>query len=822
MAKKLTRLDAPKSAPSLKSSPRGDETEVVRLTRELKEALEQQNATSEVLQVISGSPSDLEPVFSTMLEKAVRICGASFGNIYRWDGEALNIVASYNTAAAFAEQRRKEPFRPRPINPVGQMIESKKTVHVHNMAETEAYLSGDPVAVASVKIAGARTGLAVPMLKDNELIGAFTLGRQEIRDFSERQIALVTNFAAQAVIAIDNARLLNELRQRTDDLTEALDQQTATSEVLQIISASPGELEPVFAAMLGSATRICEAEFGNFFLREGETFRAVAWHGEATYVGNWQRQPLAIKTDEPHIPLARLVETRQRVHVADLREDVAYTSGFAPLVALVDKGGARTLLIVPMLKEQTLVGAMAIYRQEVRPFTVKQIALVENFAAQAVIAIENARLLMELRQSLDQQTATAQVLEVISRSAFDLRVVFETVAASSVRLCGADRAFIFQFDGALLRMAASYNATPEFAEWVNQNPIRPGRHSGSARAALERKTVHIPDVRADAEYVYGAKDVEAIRTVLGVPILKGDELLGVMMIYHLEVKPFTDNQIALVETFADQAAIAIENVRLFEAEQQRARENARLLSELRERTEEVEKLNEHLEKRVADQVGEIERTGRLRRFLPPQVADLIVASGAEKQLESHRREITALFCDLRGFTGFSESSDPEDVMALLSEYHAAIGEIIIKYSGTLERYAGDGVMIVFNDPVPVDNPARQAVLMALEMRGAIGALTEKWRRLGHDIGFGIGVAHGFATLGTIGFEGRFDYAAIGTVSNVASRLCDEAKPGQILISPRVLMAVEDAVIVELVGDFALKGIRRPLAAHNVLAAKSAN
>ena len=209
--------------------------------------------------------------------------------------------------------------------------------------------------------------------------------------------------------------------------------------------------------------------------------------------------------------------------------------------------------------------------------------------------------------------------------------------------------------------------------------------------------------------------------------------------------------------------------------------------------------------------------GRLRRFLPPQVADLIVASGSEKQLESHRREITALFCDLRGFTGFSESADPEDVMALLREYHAAIGDSIIKYSGTLERYAGDGVMVVFNDPVPVEKPALQAVLMALEMREAIGALTERWLRLGHDIGFGIGIAHGFATLGTIGFEGRFDYAAIGTVSNVASRLCDEAKPGQILISPRVLMAVEDAVTVEPVGEFALKGIRRPLAAYNVLA-----
>jgi adenylate cyclase len=208
--------------------------------------------------------------------------------------------------------------------------------------------------------------------------------------------------------------------------------------------------------------------------------------------------------------------------------------------------------------------------------------------------------------------------------------------------------------------------------------------------------------------------------------------------------------------------------------------------------------------------------GKLRRFLPPQVADLIVASGTEKQLESHRREITALFCDLRGFTGFSESSDPEDVMALLRDYHAAIGQIIIKYSGTLERYAGDGVMVIFNDPVPVENPALQAVLMALDMRTAIEALMEKWRVLGHDIGFGIGIAHGYATLGTIGFESRYDYAAIGTVSNVASRLCDEAKPGQILISPRVLLTVDKAVKVEQVGEFALKGIRRPMMTYNVL------
>jgi adenylate cyclase len=324
---------------------------------------------------------------------------------------------------------------------------------------------------------------------------------------------------------------------------------------------------------------------------------------------------------------------------------------------------------------------------------------------------------------------------------------------------------------------------------------------------LTTKTVvHVSDLAAEDAYIkkldpviVAGVELGGVRTALFVPMLKENDLIGFFGVARKEVRSFSDKQIALVTNFAAQAVIAIEN--------------ARLLGELRE-------LNQGLEQRVTDQVGEIERMSRLRRFLPPQVADLIVASGSEKQLESHRREITALFCDLRGFTGFTESADAEDVMALLRDYHAAIGEIIIKYNGTLERYAGDGVMVVFNDPVPVENPALQAVLMALEMREAIGKLTEKWRRFGHDIGFGIGIAHGFATLGTIGFEGRFDYAAIGTVSNVSSRLCDEAKPGQILISPRVLAAVEGFVKVEPVGEFELKGIRRPLAAYNVLSAGS--
>jgi class 3 adenylate cyclase len=416
-----------------------------------------------------------------------------------------------------------------------------------------------------------------------------------------------------------------------------------------------------------------------------------------------------------------------------------------------------------------------------------------------------AALTREVKEAREQQTATSEVLQVISSSSGELAPVFESLLASAKHLCGAEFGIILLREGDAFRTVALHGATAAYAEARWRAPlIRPAADTGLGCVLETKQVVQIADVRAVAGYVDNPVQapivqLAGVRSKLSVPMLKEEDLIGVIEIDRQEVRPFTDKQIELVKNFAAQAVIAIEN--------------ARLLNDLN-------KLNQQLEQRVTDQVNEIERMGRLRRFLPPQVADLIVASGSEKQLESHRREITALFCDLRGFTGFSESSDPEDVMALLREYHAAIGEIINKYGGTLERYAGDGVMVVFNDPIPVDNPALQAVLMAIDMRAVIGTLIERWRKLGHDIGFGIGIAHGFATLGTIGFEGRFDYAAIGTVSNVASRLCDEAKPGQILISPRVLMAVEKNITVEPVGDFALKGIRRPLAAYNVLATRA--
>jgi class 3 adenylate cyclase/putative methionine-R-sulfoxide reductase with GAF domain len=588
----------------------------------------------------------------------------------------------------------------------------------------------------------------------------------------------------------------------THERDEALLREAANSEILHLISKSPGDLELVFRTILENATRICNANFGTLFRFDGENILPVAQFNTPTELLKAQTQRGPFKPT-PGTAMEHVLRTKQVSHSADNAAEPV--PGF-----FAEHGGARTQVIVPMLKDDALIGVIVIYHQEVRPFTDKQIELLQNFASQAVIAIENARLLSELRESLEQQTATADVLRVISSSPGELEPVFRPMLEKAVRLCDATFGFLHLYeDGKFITGATRYNPPPAFAEdVVKRGQLHPGPLHPLVRMSETKQLLHIYDYAEDPAYKQGDPmavrlvELAGARTLIEVPMLKEGDLIGAIAIYRQEVRPFTDKQIALVQNFAAQAVIAIEN--------------ARLLHELRERTAEVVKLNQQLEQRVTDQVGEIERMSRLRRFLPPQVADLIVASGTEKQLESHRREITALFCDLRGFTGFSESSDPEDVMALLRDYHAAIGEIIVKYSGTLERFAGDGVMVIFNDPVPVENPALQAVLMALDMRSAIEALMEKWRLLGHDIGFGIGIAHGYATLGTIGFEGRYDYAAIGTVSNVASRLCDEAKPGQILIGPRVLMAVDKAVKVESVGEFALKGIRRPMMTYNVL------
>jgi GAF domain-containing protein len=785
--KTLKRHNAPKTARRRNFSAAGPQEQISALTRELKEALEQQAATSEVLKVISSSPAQLEPVFQAILANAVRICEAKFGIMFLYENSEFQSAALLNASKNLAEFLwRRGPFKAPPGTPLDRLLKTKGVIYT-------ADETAEPNPGASARLGGARSLVGVPMVKQNKLIGAIVIYRKEVRPFTDKQIELVANFAKQAVIAIENTRLLRELR-------ESLQQQTATADVLKVVSGSPGDLGPVFNTMLANAVHVCGANFGIMHRYDGGAFCNVAVHNVPLAFAEMRRRNPVIRPS-PGTGLGRVERTKKVVHILDLKSEQTYRDRVPATVAMVELAGARTLLVVPMLKANVLLGTIAIYRQEVRPFTDKQIELVENFSAHAVIAIENTRLLNELRESLQQQTATSEVLKVISSSPGELEPVFNAMLANATRICEAKFGIIFQFDGETFRCMAEVGSPPVFAEFLKQQgSFQPLKGSHLDRIIRTKQVSYTADYAAEGIPSPPVKFGGA-RSTVDVPMLKDNELVGAFSIYRQEVRPFTDKQIALLTNFAAQAVIAIEN--------------ARLLTDLN-------KLNQQLEQRVTDQVSEIERMGRLRRFLPPQVADLIVASGTEKQLESHRREITALFCDLRGFTGFSESSDPEDVMALLREYHAAIGGIINKYGGTLERYAGDGVMVVFNDPIPVDNPAFQAVLMAINMRAAIGELIEKWRKLGHDIGFGIGIAHGFATLGTIGFEGRFDYAAIGTVSNVASRLCDEAKPGQILISPRVLMAVEKDITVEPVGDFVLKGIRRPLTAYNVLATKAAN
>jgi len=351
-------------------------------------------------------------------------------------------------------------------------------------------------------------------------------------------------------------------------------------------------------------------------------------------------------------------------------------------------------------------------------------------------------------------------------------------------------------------VVASFGFTPEYEEYVARNPIKPGRGTAVGRMSLESRVIHIHDVLQDTEYTGSEfQRLAGFRTLLAVPLLREDTVIGSLLLSRLKVEPFTEKQIELVRTFADQAAIAIEN--------------ARLLGELRQRTDQVAELNRGLEARVTEQVEELGRVGRLKRFLAPQLAELIVSRGDEKILESHRREIVVVFCDLRGYTAFTETAEPEEVLDFLREYHGALGPLVSQYEGTLDQFSGDGIMVFFNDPVPCPDPAERAVKMATAMREAAGTLIASWRRRGRLLGFGAGIAQGYATLGQIGFAERSGYTAIGTVCNLAARLCAEAQDGQILIGQRVAIGVEETITLEEVGALTLKGLTQPVVAYNV-------
>jgi two-component system NtrC family sensor kinase len=574
----------PRKAQTQRASDTDLQRQLDQLRQERDELLQQQTAASEVLQVISRSAGELRPVFQAMLENAVRICGAKFGMLYLFEGGGFRTIAMHDVPRAFAEKRGRDPLVNSPAGPLSRVVRTRRVAHIADIRTEPGYAEGRPLKDLA-DLGGARTVVAVPMFKDDELVGAIVIYRQEVRLFTDKQIELLKSFSAQAVIAIENTRLLNELR-------ESLQQQTATSEVLQVISSSPGELEPVFNAMLENATRICEATFGNLFLCEGPIFRLVAANHEQSHLDFARRNPVADLRENPGIPLARLATTKQVVHINDLRTDQSYIEKNKRIVSLVEVAGARTLVVVPMLKEGELIGAIAIYRREVRPFTDKQIALLQNFAAQAVIAIENTRLLNELRDSLQQQTATADVLKVISRSTFDLQIVLDTLVESAVRLCEAERGLIFRREGEIYKSVAYYNYSPEFRKFHESHPITSGRGTAVGRTALEGKSVQIVDILADPEYTFvEAQKLGGGRATLGVPLLRETTPIGALALQRSEPKPFTQKQIELVETFADQAVIAIENVRLFDEVQTRSRELTQSVKELQALGEVTQSVN---------------------------------------------------------------------------------------------------------------------------------------------------------------------------------------------------------------------------------------
>ena len=618
--------------------------QVSALTRELAEGREQQTATSEVLQVISSSPGDLQPVFATMLEKAVRICDAKFGALYIHEQGKFRLVAEHDVPEFF-KVRGSDPFEPAPGGLLDVTMRTKRTVHEADLAATRSFADSRPRMVEATELAKVRTIVAVPMLREDDLVGVFGVFRREVFPFSDKQIALLQNFAAQAVIAIENARLLKELRQRTDDLTESLEQQTATAEVLQVISSSPGDLEPVFAKMLENAVHICDASFGSIYRWEADAFQLVARHNPPPAYAE-SPKPSDYHPDE-RTPLGRLFKTKQAIHVTDLSVDPSYVEQPAPeIAAVVEVAGVRTVLAVPMMRESELIGAFILFRQEVRPFTDKQIELVQNFAAQAVIAIENARLLTELHhrtdelgRSVGELRALGEVSQAVN-STLELETVLSTIVAKAAQLSSTEAGAIYVFDDLQreFHLRATYGMEQEMIDALTQRHI--GLDDPNATLALGRhEPIQIADLKEQAPSAVNEIILRAgYRALLVAPLLRGEEIVGLLVVRRRTPGAFPQNTVDLIQTFAAQSALAIQNARLFH--------------EIEDKSRQLEEASEHKSQFLANMSHELRTPLNAILGYTELMADGAYGEPSEKmqdvlkRLEANGRHLLGLINDV--------------------------------------------------------------------------------------------------------------------------------------------------------------------------------